>query len=161
MRIRPFKFAKFELSSSILALEIQFMLSETWQSQMKFGSPVGRRFLMGTVYTLYQGCWSRGAKGALPPPPVFSRSVNPISTREGGRLCPSRYYVPPSQIFRPSYGPVYLWGSCCATTYTAFDFQYRKDRSEIFIQNMFERSNGHKQACNVRTARKMYLQIQK
>jgi hypothetical protein len=83
MRIRPFKFAKFELSSSILALEIQFMLSETWQSQMKFGSPVGRRFLMGTVYTLYQGCRSRGAKGALAPPPFLADQLT-LSQPERG-----------------------------------------------------------------------------
>jgi hypothetical protein len=44
----------------------------------------------------------RGAEGALAPP-VFGRTVNPISTR-GSRLCPPQYYEPP-RIFRPCDGP--------------------------------------------------------
>ena len=35
-----------------------------------------------------------GLGGATAPPPVFSRTVNPISTR-GSRLCPPQYYEPP------------------------------------------------------------------
>ena len=31
---------------------------------------------------------------------IFGRSVNPFSTRE--QIMPSHYYLPPSQIFRPS-----------------------------------------------------------
>ena len=38
-------------------------------------------------------------------PPVFDRSVNPISTREGGKLCSPLYHCP-SRIFSTSYGPV-------------------------------------------------------
>ena len=33
--------------------------------------------------------------GQSPPPPKFGRSVNPIQTRAGGRLCPSHYCQPP------------------------------------------------------------------
>ena len=44
-----------------------------------------------------------GAGGAMAPP-IFGRSVNPIST-EGGTLCPPHNYVP-LHIFRPCDGPV-------------------------------------------------------
>ena len=33
------------------------------------------------------------------------KSVNPISTRAGGHIIPTQYYVPPPQIFRPYDGP--------------------------------------------------------
>jgi hypothetical protein len=49
---------------------------------------------------------SRGARGACAPP-LFGRSVNPISTG-GSTLCPPHYCVP-SRIFEPCDGPD---GSC-------------------------------------------------
>ena len=51
----------------------------------------------------YRPVASGGAGGARAPP-VFGRSVNPISTR-GGHIIPTQYYVP-SRIFRPCDGPV-------------------------------------------------------
>ena len=36
--------------------------------------------------------------------PDFGRSVNPISTRGGDKLCPTNYYWH-TRIFRPSDGP--------------------------------------------------------
>ena len=45
--------------------------------------------------------------GALAPP-VFGKTVNPISTR-GDRLCPPQYYEPP-RIFRPCDGPAWWLG---------------------------------------------------
>ena len=45
---------------------------------------------------------ARRKRGAVAPP-VFSRTVNPISTR-GSRLFPPQYYEPP-WIFRPCDGP--------------------------------------------------------
>ena len=39
--------------------------------------------------------------------PDFARSVNPISTRGGDRLCPPNYYWH-TRIFRPSDGPGYI-----------------------------------------------------
>ena len=68
------------------------------------------------------------------PPPVFSRSVNPISAREGGRLCPPRYYVPPSWFLDL---PTALC-THCATTYTAFDLQYGKDLLCVKCKNKIE-----------------------
>ena len=44
-----------------------------------------------------------GAGGAMASPD-FGRSVNPISTSAGGRLCPPNYYWYP-RIFRYSDGP--------------------------------------------------------
>ena len=44
------------------------------------------------------------AGGGARAPPLFGRSVNPISTR-GGHIIPTQYYVP-SRIFRPCDGPV-------------------------------------------------------
>ena len=38
-----------------------------------------------------QSCWSRGGSC---PPPNFGRFVNPISSNQGGRLCPPHYYCP-------------------------------------------------------------------
>ena len=43
-----------------------------------------------------QACCKRGGQGGTCPP-VFGRSVNPISTK-GGTICPPHYYMPP-------YGP--------------------------------------------------------
>ena len=57
-------------------------------------------------YTL-QACRPRAAGGAMPPPPDFGRSVNPISTRGGGQIMPTKEYWRPL-IFSPSYGPA-LW----------------------------------------------------
>ena len=69
-----------------------------------------------------EGGWG----GFSPPPPVFGRTVNPISTR-GSRLCPPQYYEPPPdfqtlrrpchhsttcpspQIVRPCNGPAVCW----------------------------------------------------
>ena len=56
---------------------------------------------------IMQGCCKRGAEGGIspsPPPQVFDRKVNPISTR-GGYIIPTQYYKPP-RIFRPRDGPV-------------------------------------------------------
>ena len=67
-------------------------------------------FRISRISELYilQGRHQEGAGGAsAPPPPIFDRSVNPISTRGGGRLCPPLYYQPP-QIFRPCDGPVLI-----------------------------------------------------
>ena len=46
-----------------------------------------------------------GVPGFAMAPPDFERSVNPILTMQGGRLCPP-YYDVLTRIFRPSYGPV-------------------------------------------------------
>ena len=45
-----------------------------------------------------------GCAGCAMAHPDFGRSVNPISTRGGDRLCPPNYYWH-TQIFRPSDGP--------------------------------------------------------
>ena len=132
--IRPFKFAKFELSGSILC-------------SLKRGKArlnLTRRSAVASPWEQYIHCTravgAGGPRGHCPLP-FFSRSFNPTSTREGERqIMPTTILYAPFLIFRPSYGPVYPWGSSCATTYTAFDLQYGKDRSEIFFQNMFERS---------------------
>ena len=61
---------------------------------------------------------ARGGWGGYSPP-VFSRTVKPISTR-GSRLCPPQYYEPP-RIFRPCDGPVveYVRRALMSSTYTA------------------------------------------
>ena len=50
-----------------------------------------------------QGRRKGGTLGASAPP-MFGRTVNPISTR-GGRLCPPQYYQPPGNLI-PCDGPV-------------------------------------------------------
>ena len=46
-----------------------------------------------------------GRNGGDRPSPYFGRSINRILTR-GDRLCPPRYYSPPTGFFfRPAYGP--------------------------------------------------------
>ena len=50
-----------------------------------------------------QGCRELGGWGALAPP-VFGRTVNPISTR-GADYAHCEVYRVPSRIFRPSDGP--------------------------------------------------------
>ena len=59
--------------------------------------------LMRRMITYQQGCRQGVGAGGASAPPVFDRSVNPISTR-GGWLCPPQYYQPP-RIFRPCDGP--------------------------------------------------------
>ena len=59
-------------------------------------------FLFRAEATL-QGCRKRTAGEGSLRPPVFGRSVNPIST--GGHILPTQYYEPPPQIFRPFDGP--------------------------------------------------------
>ena len=55
----------------------------------------------------YAGLSQAGGRGGghMPPPtpPLFDRSVNPVSTR-GRHIIPTQYYVP-SRIFRPCDGP--------------------------------------------------------
>ena len=48
-------------------------------------------------------CVVPGGAGVAMAPPVFGRSINPISTW-GDRLCPPNYYLH-LRIFRPSDGP--------------------------------------------------------
>ena len=57
------------------------------------------------------------------PPPVFARSVNPISTR-GGTLCPPNYYVPP-RIFRPCNFPVKISFSEVFSSNLSFKVSFR------------------------------------
>ena len=58
--------------------------------------------VIGTIRPVARGgAWEASA------PPIFGRSVNPISTR-GSRLCPPKYYEPP-RIFRPCDGPASAW----------------------------------------------------
>ena len=82
-------------------------------------------------YITVQARRKRGARGAVAPP-VFSRTVNPISTR-GSRLCPPQYYEPP-RIFRPCDGAVCTSAKgvgCCVQKIAVFaDFQYRVGGSE-------------------------------
>ena len=54
----------------------------------------------------YQAYRKRGGPGGGKCPPVFARSVNPISNR-GGILSPPSTTCPPPWIFRPCDGPAY------------------------------------------------------
>ena len=72
------------------------------------------------------------------PPPVFGRSVNPISTR--GHIIPTQYYVP-SRIFRPCYGPV--------TSQTPNSFHSNTINITFLLRDRFENSFWGLAACTV------------
>ena len=67
-----------------------------------------------------------------PPPPIFDRWVNPISTR-GGWLCPPQYYQLP-QIFRPCVGPASATvPACCIGTGSWISLRLERDCLLILI----------------------------
>ena len=129
MRIRPFKFAKFVLSDSIHAHRNVREPDKIWLT----GRP-SLRIPMGTTRAVR--AWL--PRGHCPPTLVFGRSVNRTSARVGVDYA---HYRITFLSLRFSDLPTVL----CSIW----------KNGQIFIEDMFERS----WTCNVRTARKMCLQI--
>ena len=94
-----------------------------------------------------QACRKRGGRGGTYPP-LFVRSVNPISTRgerAGGHIIPTLYYVP-LRIFRPCDGPVICIYSCesYVTSWRYQELEFVNFVNVFFIQIMIKLKNPNK-----------------
>ena len=77
--------------------------------------------------------------GHLPRPPIFGRSVTPISTR-GGRLCPPHYYMPPPPGFSDPRTVLHT------TTLLILPYNHRHNR-KIMRRVAVGRASASKELC--------------
>ena len=89
---------EFEKDVSAFQLKL-YWRNNNWRREPDRDMHQNRRIL-----AIIQDCRSREGGGGHWPSQILADQLTLSQPRGGGRLCPPNYYIPPLQIFRPSYG---------------------------------------------------------